>query len=62
MGEEHHPQVLIPGGGFLIAAGVGPGRSGFADLYTCDDDNHNISKYFTTAMDRTIAFFDQYLK
>lgn len=35
---------------------------GIADLYTYDGDNHNISKYFTTAMDRTIAFFDQYLK
>jgi dipeptidyl aminopeptidase/acylaminoacyl peptidase len=35
---------------------------GIADLYTYDGDNHNISKYFTTAMDRTIAFFDKYLK
>ena len=35
---------------------------GIADLYTYEGDNHNISKYFTTAMDRTIAFFDQYLK
>jgi uncharacterized protein len=35
---------------------------GIADLYTYDGDNHNISKYFTTAMDRTITFFDQYLK
>ena len=35
---------------------------GIADLYTYDGDDHNISKYFTTAMDRTIAFFDQYLK
>ena len=33
-----------------------------ADLYVYEGDNHNISKYFTTAMDRTIAFFDQYLK
>jgi len=35
---------------------------GIADLYTYEGDNHNISRYFTTAMDRTIAFFDQYLK
>jgi dipeptidyl aminopeptidase/acylaminoacyl peptidase len=35
---------------------------GIADLYTYEGDNHNISKYFTTAMDRTVAFFDQYLK
>jgi dipeptidyl aminopeptidase/acylaminoacyl peptidase len=35
---------------------------GIADLYTYDGDNHNISKYFTTAMDRTIAFYDQHLK
>lgn len=35
---------------------------GIADLYTYEGDNHNISKYFTAAMDRTIVFFDQYLK
>jgi len=35
---------------------------GIADLYTYEGDNHNISRYFTTAMDRTIAFFDQHLK
>jgi uncharacterized protein len=33
-----------------------------ADLYTYEDDNHNISKYFSTAMQRTILFFDSYLK
>jgi len=33
-----------------------------ADLYTYDGDNHNISANFSTAMQRTIAFFDQYLK
>ncbi len=33
-----------------------------ADLYTYEGDNHNISNYFTTAMDRTIEFFDLYLK
>jgi dipeptidyl aminopeptidase/acylaminoacyl peptidase len=35
---------------------------GIADLYTYEGDNHNISNNFTTAMDRTIAFYDQYLK
>lgn len=35
---------------------------GTAELYTYQDDNHNISGFFTTAMQRTIAFFDQYLK
>jgi uncharacterized protein len=35
---------------------------GIADLYTYEGDNHNISNYFTTAMNRTIAFFDLYLK
>lgn len=33
-----------------------------ADLYTYDGDNHNISKNFYTAMQRTIDFFDIYLK
>jgi len=33
-----------------------------ADLYTYEGDNHNISNYFSTAMARTIAFFDKYLK
>jgi dipeptidyl aminopeptidase/acylaminoacyl peptidase len=33
-----------------------------ADLYTYEGDNHNISKYFSTAMSRTIAFYDTYLK
>lgn len=33
-----------------------------ADLYTYEGDNHNISKYFSTAMQRTIAYFDLYLK
>jgi dipeptidyl aminopeptidase/acylaminoacyl peptidase len=35
---------------------------GTADLYTYDGDNHNISNYFSTAMARTVAFFDEYLK
>jgi dipeptidyl aminopeptidase/acylaminoacyl peptidase len=33
-----------------------------AELYTYEGDNHNISNYFTTAMGRTIEFFDRYLK
>ena len=32
------------------------------EFYTYKDDNHNLSGYFTTAMNRTIAFFDTYLK
>lgn len=32
------------------------------ELYEYPGDNHNISKFFTTAMDRTIAFFDRTLK
>src|SRR5258706_507976 len=33
-----------------------------ADLYTYEGDNHNISNNFSTAMQRTIDFFDRYLK
>lgn len=33
-----------------------------ADLYTYEGDNHNISANFSTAMQRTIAFFDSVLK
>lgn len=33
-----------------------------ADLYIYEGDNHNISRFFSTAMRRTIAFFDLYLK
>lgn len=32
------------------------------DLYTYDGDNHNLSGNFSTAMTRTIEFFDQCLK
>jgi dipeptidyl aminopeptidase/acylaminoacyl peptidase len=35
---------------------------GAVELYTYDGDNHNLSGYFTTAMNRTIEFFDRYLK
>jgi dipeptidyl aminopeptidase/acylaminoacyl peptidase len=35
---------------------------GTADLYIYDGDNHNISNYFSTAMARTVAFFDEHLK
>lgn len=33
-----------------------------ADLYTYEGDNHNISLYFSTAMGRTIQFFNNALK
>jgi dipeptidyl aminopeptidase/acylaminoacyl peptidase len=32
------------------------------ELYTYKDDNHNIAAFFTLAMNRTIQFFDTYLK
>jgi dipeptidyl aminopeptidase/acylaminoacyl peptidase len=32
------------------------------EFYEYPDDNHNISNYFSTAMARTIQFFDRYLK
>ena len=32
------------------------------ELYTYENDNHNISGYFSQAMDRTIEFFDRFLK
>ena len=32
------------------------------EFYTYKDDNHNLAGYFTLAMNRTIAFFDTYLK
>ncbi len=32
------------------------------ELYTYDGDNHNISKNFSLAMQRTVEFFDKYLK
>ena len=33
-----------------------------AELYTYDGDNHNISNNFSLAMQRTVEFFDRYLK
>jgi fermentation-respiration switch protein FrsA (DUF1100 family) len=32
------------------------------ELYTYEGDNHNISTYFSLAMQRTVEFFDRYLK
>jgi dipeptidyl aminopeptidase/acylaminoacyl peptidase len=32
-----------------------------AEFYTYEGDNHNISNYFSLAMQRTIEFFDRYL-
>jgi dipeptidyl aminopeptidase/acylaminoacyl peptidase len=34
----------------------------YVELYKYDGDNHNISNYFSTAMQRTIEFFDLYVK
>ena len=33
-----------------------------AEFYAYEGDNHNISNYFSQAMQRTIEFFDRYLK
>ena len=35
---------------------------GYVELYKYDGDNHNISNYFSTAMSRTIEFYDRFLK
>jgi dipeptidyl aminopeptidase/acylaminoacyl peptidase len=32
------------------------------EFYTYEDDNHNLSNYFSLAMTRTIEFFDHYLR
>ncbi|KXK16233.1 MAG: Prolyl tripeptidyl peptidase precursor [Chloroflexi bacterium OLB14] len=37
-------------------------QSQIADLYLYEGDNHNIATNFYSAMDRTIEFFDIYLK
>ena len=34
----------------------------YVEFYKYDDDNHNISNYFSTAMQRSIEFFDRYVK
>ncbi|PWB76591.1 MAG: peptidase, partial [Anaerolineales bacterium] len=34
----------------------------YVELYKYEGDNHNISNYFSTAMRRTIEFFDRYVK
>jgi uncharacterized protein len=34
----------------------------YVELYKYDGDNHNISNNFSTAMQRTIEFFDRYVK
>ena len=36
--------------------------SQYVEFYKYEADNHNISNYFSTAMQRTIEFFDRYLK
>jgi fermentation-respiration switch protein FrsA (DUF1100 family) len=35
---------------------------GLVEFYTYEDDNHNLSTYFSEAMTRTIKFFDRYVK
>lgn len=35
---------------------------GTVEFYNYEGDDHNLSGYFSSAMSRTIAFFDQYLK
>jgi dipeptidyl aminopeptidase/acylaminoacyl peptidase len=35
---------------------------GTVEYYTYNGDNHNIANYFNLAMNRTISFFDKYLK
>jgi len=40
----------------MLAAGMP------VEFYTYEADNHNLSGFFTTAMNRTIEFFDLYLK
>ena len=34
----------------------------YVELYKYDGDNHNISNYFSLAMQRSIEFFDRYIK
>jgi len=34
----------------------------YVELYKYEGDNHNISNYFSTAMNRTIEFFDRFVK
>jgi dipeptidyl aminopeptidase/acylaminoacyl peptidase len=34
----------------------------YSELYVYEGDNHNISNYFSTAMQRTIEFFDRFVK
>lgn len=40
----------------MLAAGK------YVELYKYDGDNHNISNYFTTAMQRSVEFFDRFVK
>jgi dipeptidyl aminopeptidase/acylaminoacyl peptidase len=38
------------------------GVNQYVEFYKYEGDNHNISNYFSTAMQRTIEFFDRYVK
>jgi fermentation-respiration switch protein FrsA (DUF1100 family) len=40
----------------MVAAGMP------VEFYAYEGDNHNLSGFFTTAMNRTVEFFDRYLK
>ncbi len=43
-------------------AELGRQHGQIVNLYTYEGDNHNISNYFTQAMNQTIAFFDIYFE
>jgi uncharacterized protein len=43
-------------------AGQVEAAGGAVELHTYPDDDHDITRYFSTAMNNTIAFFDRYLK
>ena len=48
------PIDKIPSDATILSATV--------EFYTYEGDNHNLSGFFTTAMQRTLAFYEQYLK
>lgn len=52
----------VPAAFSIRLAELARAQGKIADLYLYDGDNHNISNYFSTAMKRTIEFFDTYLK
>jgi hypothetical protein len=38
------------------------GAGGVSEYYEYPGDDHNLSSYFTTAMERSVAFMDRYVK